>query len=214
MLHEAVAAYGLHIFGRSSIDERADTPWRSVWLVGPAPGLFWRNFSNSKEARDGAPDPIDRWSRRVAQKIAQDYGLEAVFPFGDPPDQPFLHWALRSGTFFSSPIGLLVHPHFGLWASFRFGLLSVEYAVTSLHSSPCTGFAEPCRTRCPVDAFADGFDAQKCARHVRSEAGLACRKQGCLARHACPAGVAMAPEPERAAHHMAIFVKNRMACAE
>jgi hypothetical protein len=47
------------------------------------------------EFRDGRPDPIDRWSRRVIGHMACDLGAKALFPFGGPPWHPFIAWAKR-----------------------------------------------------------------------------------------------------------------------
>ena len=39
-------------------------------LIGADAGL-WPVFSNTSEARDGKPDPLDRWSKRVLAEVAE-----------------------------------------------------------------------------------------------------------------------------------------------
>ncbi|MEO1689892.1 MAG: ferredoxin, partial [Pseudomonadota bacterium] len=63
-------------------------------LIGPDEPAFWPLFSQSPEYRDGAPDPLDRWSRRVIDEVAAAQGGEALYPFGGPPYHPFYSWAL------------------------------------------------------------------------------------------------------------------------
>ena len=41
----------------------------------------------------------------------------ALFPFGGPPHFPFQQWARRAEPVHPSPIGLLIHPIYGLWHS-------------------------------------------------------------------------------------------------
>lgn len=198
-------------FAAADADRRGD-----VRLIGPAPGSFWAALMAAPEGQDGAPDPIDRYSRRVGEALAAEFGAEAAYPFGGPPYAPFLTWALATGGFFASPIGPLVSRRRGLWGSFRLALLFQggdgvpRSTAVAPDATPCAPCAAPCRTACPVDAFGpDGFDARACAAHVASEDGVDCRQFGCLARRACPFGAGSAPEPARAAHHMAVFVAAR-----
>src|SRR6185312_11105495 len=59
----------------------------------------WPVFAASREAGDGAPDPLDRWSRRVLGGLAAAFGAVPLFPFGGPPFLPFQRWAQRAGPF-------------------------------------------------------------------------------------------------------------------
>ena len=42
----------------------------TITLIGPDEPRFWAIFTQSDEYRDGAPDPMDRWSRRVISAVA------------------------------------------------------------------------------------------------------------------------------------------------
>ena len=182
-----------------------------VALLGLA-ATGWGTFRDSKEAQDGTPDPLDRWSVRVTTELAQAWGGEALFPFGGPPYHPFIRWASASGRVWPSAMGMAIHAERGLWISFRGAVALAEpMPAPEPGPSPCEGCAsKPCLAACPVDAFAGGaYDVAACASHVASREGAACRERGCLARRACWVGQAWVPEPGRAAFHMAAFVEAR-----
>lgn len=182
----------------------------SVALYGPDPERFWPVFSAAPEYRDGAPDPLDRWSRRTGAAMAAFHNGVAVFPFGGPPYHPVLSWAIRSGRAWSSPIGFVVHDRLGLWFSVRLALLSPAAAPSPPDAAaPCARCVDrPCLFACPVGALSDApaYDLAQCAAHLETTEGEAgCMRFGCRARAACPVGRAAAHAPARAAHHMAAF---------
>ena len=76
---------------------------QTLLLLGPGSPASGRIFTAQPEWQDGAPDPMDRWSRRVIGRIACDLGAKALFPFGGPPHRPFYTWALRTGRVHASP---------------------------------------------------------------------------------------------------------------
>lgn len=174
----------------------------------------WDAFAASPEAADGAPDPLDRWSLRVVGDLGEALGAEALFPFGGPPYQPFMRWAAASGRMGPSPLGMSIHDEHGLWMSFRgaLGFAALEeMADAPVAPRPCDGCAStPCLKACPVDAF-DGtaYHVDRCAAHVASPEGAACRRRGCLARRACWVGQDRVPGPARAAFHMEAFLRAR-----
>lgn len=178
---------------------------QSIVLVGPDEPCFWSVFTQSPEYKDGAPDPMDRWSRRVLSQIASDLDAEPLFPFGGPPYAPFFTWAINTGRFWASPIGFLVHDTAGLFASFRGALRLPNQSSAHISTKPCDSCAQPCATACPVDAFADGYDVAACKAHVQSDAGSDCRTAGCRARRACPVGQGNR-RPAQSAFHMEAFL--------
>lgn len=208
---DILADYGLRILGgfRAGPDDpllRQDT---TLILLGPDDARFWRIFTASPEYADGAPDPIDRWSRRVIEKIARDQGGTAYFPFGGPPHYPFYDWALRTGRAHPSPIRFLVHPQTGLWASFR-GAVAVQgdIDIPPPLASPCaTCVDRPCLSACPVRAFAgDGYDGDACKGHIADTDTAQCRSMGCAARRACPVSQKAGRDPAQSALHMRSFL--------
>jgi hypothetical protein len=186
----------------------------TIVLIGMAGQQGWSAFAESAERRDGAPDPLDRWSRRVIDGLAVLCGGRALYPFGGPPYWPFQQWARRAEPVAPSPLGLLIHPEYGLWHSYR-GALAFEEALAiptfEAQQSPCDSCTtRPCLSACPVSAFSvNGYDTARCAAHLRSEDGRECMEGGCLARRACPIGAYHRPKPDQAGFHMRAFLMAR-----
>jgi hypothetical protein len=194
------------------VGELADI--RTIVLAGMVGRDGWKAFAASPEAGDGLADPLDRWSRRLIESLAGELGAKALFPFGGPPFLPFQRWARRAEPVHSSPIGLLIHPYYGLWHSYRGALgLSEELAVAepALAPSPCeTCSGRWCLKTCPVGAFSEaGYDVAACAGHLRSAAGGDCMAEGCRARRACPIGAEHAYGPEQSSFLTRAFLRGR-----
>jgi hypothetical protein len=188
-------------------------PAATLVLAGDAGGKMWRTF---EKARAPGPDPLDRWTRDVLGRVADMTGGTTYFPFGGPPYLPFQRWAQRAEPVHPSPIGVLIHPDWGLWHAYRGALGFAEnFAVPERadQPSPCATCAEkPCLSTCPVDAFGPGgYDVAACVDHVERPQGRGCAEGGCLARRACPIGARHGPTPDQAAFHMAAFVRARRA---
>ena len=189
---------------------------RAIVLAGMAGRDGWAAFAASPEAADGADHPLDRWSRRVIEGLARDLGALALFPFGGPPFWPFQQWARRSEPVHPSPIGLLIHPRYGLWHSYR-GALGFREALDvpepAAAPSPCDSCRERwCLNTCPVGAFSPaGYDVAACAGHLESANGADCMDAGCRARRACPVGAAYAYGPDHASFTMRAFLRAREA---
>jgi ferredoxin len=207
----AARPHGLAVMGAfHAKGDEGDLPpgTRTLVLIGPDGGAFWPALAAAPEGRDGAPDPVDRFSRRVIGRMACDLGAKALFPFGGPPWRPFYAWALRSGRAWPSPVRLLVHDRAGLMISYR-GAIALRSRIAlpaPLAEPPCAGCARPCLGACPVGALGpEGYDVPACRAHVASPEGAACRTGGCRVRMACPPAAAFGlPEAQRA-HHMEAF---------
>ena len=212
---EAIKRAGLVPRGafRLKADERRGSlaAVRTIVLAGMAGHDGWDAFAASPEASDGCADPLDRWSRRVIEALARELGATALFPFGGPPWLPFQQWARRAEPVHASPIGILIHPRYGLWHSYR-GALGFSEALAvpepEAAASPCDSCSGRwCLKACPVGAFSgSGYDAGACAAHVKSAAGADCMGLGCRARRACPVGAEHAYPPEQANFHMRAFL--------
>lgn len=204
-----IARGGLHPEPSDGVPAAAGRPTGTLVLVGNAGPALWRRFRQAPEAADGRPHPMDRWTRRVVEATAADLGATALYPFGGPPWWPFQRWALRCEPVAPSPLGMLVHPTWGLWHAYRAALYLPERLDLPERSdipSPCASCAErPCLEACPVGAFTDGgYDVAACRTHLGADAGAPCLTRGCLARRACPVG-GPAWAPEQAEHHMRAF---------
>jgi hypothetical protein len=180
---------------------------RTLLLIGPRQPGFWPHLQAQPEW-DGAPDQVDRWSRRVIGRLACDLGGKALFPFGGPPYQPFHNWALRSGSVWDSPVKLLVHHQQGLFVSFRGALaLRESLALPAPPPRPCDSCAaKPCLTACPVQALTGhGYDVPRCHAWLDRPEGQPCMTGGCLVRATCPVSRGHARMPEQSAYHMRQF---------
>ena len=182
----------------------------TVFLLGPEDGRFWPMFTTSPEYCDGAPDPIDRWSRRVLGELADQTGGTAFFPFGGPPHYPFYSWARRTDRVHVSPIRFLVDAEVGLWTSFRGAIAYDEpQPLPPPVSSPCADCsARPCLNACPVSALTEtGYDVEACKTHIAMQDNASCRSRGCAARRACPISAKARRIPEQSALHMKAFLE-------
>jgi len=207
-MEQAAQAQALRVAGLVP-EGRAPMPdgLRSIVLLAPDEPAFWPLFTRSPEYRDGAPDPMDRWSMRVIGALAEELGAQALFPFGTQPPHPFYTWALASGRVWSSPVQFLVGVNAGLWASYR-GALGLAEALAPLPEAakPCDACAQPCATACPVAALTPaGYDIAACHSFLDTPAGQDCMTTGCAVRRVCPVSQALGRDPAQSAFHMRHF---------
>jgi epoxyqueuosine reductase QueG len=192
-------------------DDRTPENARFVILIGNAGPAMFNRFAAERDTRR---DAMDEWTRDVVSRLARGLDAEAVYPFDVSPPWPFLTWARRAGAGHVSPLGLNIHPIYGLWHAYRAALLfpvAFDIPAQNPDPHPCeTCVEKPCLTACPVSAFdGKGYDVAACAAHLRTDAGEACMEGGCLARHACPVGQDVAYAPAQAAFHMRAFLASR-----
>lgn len=205
---------GLYVLGWFQLEdgevEAFDGP-TSAALIGNRPydgrHAMWEAFVSSHEFADGLDDPLDRWTRRIIEPIADQTNSRAVFPF-DRPYLPFQQWAIRAGGWKASPLGILIDPEFGMWFAFRAALVFRRLPFSNSIAAevhPCDSCVErPCLSACPVDAFtASGFSASHCRKHLASNLLPDCHADGCRARAACPVGVSYSEA--QLAFHMRAF---------
>jgi epoxyqueuosine reductase QueG len=181
-----------------------------VILVGNAGPEMFRRFAHERDHRTAK---IDDWTRDVVGGLAEDLSAKAVFPFDAPP-LPFLTWARRAGAGHVSPLGLNIHPTYGLWHAFRAALLfpvAFDLPMQSAGAHPCETCADkPCLSACPVHAFnGSSYDVVACAGHLEAPAGEDCMSGGCLARRACPVGRGFTYHPVQAQFFMRAFLAAR-----
>lgn len=212
---EALLPHGLHLRGIASFP-LGDGPHlaegktaQCVVLIGNAGGSMWSAFCQWRGGQPdgGGRDPLDRWSKEIISPIATEFGASAYFP-SDPPYQPFQQWAVRAEGLRASPLGILIHPVFGLWHGYRGALgfaMPIGGAEPPAAADICGSCREkPCLSTCPAMAVGrDGFDVARCRDHLVSTAGQAgCMTRGCLARDACPVGRSYRYPEEQIRFHM------------
>lgn len=209
-LQAAVAGHRLAVFGTVALtaEDGLAPGLRTLVLLGPDEPGFWAHVTDQPEWRDGEPDPIDRWSRRVVDALAAGVGGQALYPFGGPPYRPFYQWATRSGRAWASPVTLLVHDRAGLFASYR-GAVAISEAppAPAPQPSPCEACADkPCLSACPPRALtAKGYDLPACHAFLDGPSGRDCLIQGCVVRRACPVSRAYGRLAAQSAYHMRLF---------
>ena len=210
--------YGLYLRGAASLEPgEAETYGfragaREVALVGNVGSSYWPAFRESAEFGDGGADPLDRWSRRVAESVAEEFSLQPIYPFAGPPYLPFQRWAARAEALAQSPLGIMIHPQHGLWHSYRFALLGAGFDVDpprDADESPCVSCSDrPCLKTCPVEAFdGEAYAVEACAAYLERTPRADCHRRGCLARLACPVGPDLRYLPEQAAFHLQAFLR-------
>lgn len=199
-LADALERQGLTLRGGFNFEERDEAPKgasgrpaKAVLLVGNVGGAFWPYFQRWRDAQGThSENPLDEWSRQVIETAGATIGARVVLP-NDRPFLPFQQWAMRAEKLRASPLGILMHPEYGLWHAYRGALLLdtellSEERPASVHlCDEC--LEKPCLKACPVHAHhVAGFAYERCLEHVRSEAGAECMSAGCLDRNACPYG--------------------------
>lgn len=194
-------------------------PFAGLLIANAGPAM-WHVFSRSPEAGDGHADPLNRWTERILGEVLGDLldgrGAGLVFPFG-VHRAPFQRWARAAAGMEHSPLGLLIHPQFGLWHAFRGALIFADQSlVDGMHGSlvghaasahPCDSCADrPCLTACPVDAFsAAGLNVKACYGWLDRNDSPQCMELGCRARDACPVGREYRYDDAQVRFHMASY---------
>ena len=228
-IEQLVAQFGLVIRGGFNVTAEDDVPdiaedlqAKSLILFGNAGSSLWSSFSTSGEFHDGLVDPLNRWSERIGTDIATELKGLALFPFGGPPYRPFIQWAKKAESLENSQLGMLIHPDYGLWHAYRFGialpskfdefgaigeagntLVNKHRDLSSLCAS-CVG--QPCLDACPVSAFSSqGYDVEGCYDFLKVNPNSDCRNHTCSARLACPEGLSFNYEKAHARFHMDAF---------
>lgn len=232
---------GLHVGDDEGLTDAAGAPAGTLALLGNVGPLMWRAFHEGRGAAPPIPplspiSPIpqapsdlasasppalglDDWTRAVVSPLAAELGARAIFPFEGPPYWPFQRWAQRAEPVFPSPLGILIHPRFGLWHGYRAALVFKERLPLSPReeaASPCASCAEkPCLGACPVGAFSPStpttppiYDVAACVRHLVAQPAAACMEGACLARRACPVGRDFIYPEEQRRFHMRAFARE------
>lgn len=196
-LQSGLEAHGLSLRGGFDLEpgEQAAipsaAPVRSLLLIGNVGGSIWPHFERWRRAQAAAIDnPLDTWSRAIIERAALEAGALAVFP-SDKPHLPFQQWAMRAEALRPSPLGILMHPRYGLWHAYRGALLfDRQFGIGGASAGPhlCDSCAaKPCLRACPVGAHSEaGFDYGGCLDHVRGADSAGCTRAGCRDRNACP----------------------------
>ena len=125
-------------------EDRVPHEAQFVILIGNAGPEMFRRFARE---RDPQREKLDDWTSEAIGDLARDLDARAIFPFDKPP-YPFLTWARRGGAGHVSPLGLNIHPQYGLWHAYRAALLfpvAFDLPPLSPGPHPCEACADkPC----------------------------------------------------------------------
>jgi epoxyqueuosine reductase len=182
--------------------------WPSLVLIGSAGTTLWQSMTAARAFRP--LDPVDEYCEEAlfdfCDDMGDDVGTRILWP--DPVgDAPIAVTRLGelAGWSHRSPMGLGIHPRFGLWFAYR-GVVLLDADIEELRepasASPCDSCADkPCIPACPPGAVGGprGLELAPCLGE-RSRAGADCETR-CLARAACPIGAEHRYSPEQMAHH-------------
>lgn len=182
--------------------------WPSLVLVASAGRTLWQSMT---AARAFAPaDPVDEYCEDAlfdfCDDLEPDVNTRILWPATDGgAPVPVTRLGELAGWSHRSPLGLGIHPSYGLWFAYRgVVLLDVALPAQTLEAaaSPCDSCADrPCITACPASAVGGpaGLDLAACVSE-RAREGAACATS-CLSRVACPVGAEHRYSDEQMAHH-------------
>lgn len=211
-IERRLAAHGLIVRGGFHPEPADNVPGApgTLVLVGNAGPAMWSAFDAARAGYANHGNPLDAWVADAVGAVAERVGATPLYPFGGPPFLPFQRWARRAEPVHPSPLGVLIHPEYGLWHAYRGALAfagMLDLPPADLRPSPCDSCADrPCLSACPVDAF-DGetYDVPACVAHIAGADRADCMGRGCAARRACPVGRDYVYAPAQAAFHMDAF---------
>jgi hypothetical protein len=209
-IRAALSPHGIFLRGVLNFDgdgpEMGEGRARTVVLLGNVGGSIWPAFSEWRAQHPGIADPLDSWSAETIRPVATAVDGVAWFP-SERPWQPFQQWAMRSEGLKPSPLGILVHPDFGLWHGYRgaIGFLErIAHPESEIRPHPCDHCPDkPCLTTCPAMAVtSDHFHLAACRTYLGDAGERTCIRTGCIARNACPVGAEYRYPPEQLRFHM------------
>ena len=177
-------------------------------LIGNGGGHVWEALKHSTMGRGiDSADPVDNFSQKLAEHFVRDYlsAAQTQIFYPGPSSVSLIQLGALANWSHSSPLGLGIHAHYGLWFAYRAAFLTTaELPLRSDEPSdrPCDSCVEkPCIVACPAGAISDSqsFAVNLCLDH-RLQAGSTCASQ-CFARAACPVGAEYIYSDQQIAHH-------------
>jgi len=190
---------GLNVFGvaAGTSFQRLLPGCQSVVVIGNGGRQMWTHFIEYLQADQrrfyDSQHPLDDF-------IEHHIGLVDPTP---PPSRRWIRCAATENTFIDfrslarqaglglqSHMGLIIHPEYGLWISFRAAILTTEQLPLTepvTNNSPCYDCPKYCEKNCIGAAFVDTqFSINRCSKFHKES--YLCHKQ-CNSRAACPVGI-------------------------
>jgi hypothetical protein len=159
-------------------------------LLGNAGSVFWQNMCRNQPAFPALTHPLDKFFMDTLRNLlAEDVKYEIIYPGNH--FLPLQGLGKLAGWHHPSPLGLSIHPEYGLWFAYRGLVLSDKQLIppaenATRSTSACDRCAKkPCISSCPAAAVtAAEFRVQHCS-DFRLVAKSPCEKT-CISRLACP----------------------------
>ena len=118
IIEEELAPYGFKALGVFTIEADDKVPVEngvSAVLIGNYGGEMFDRYASD---RDPLTQTMDEWTQHVIDPIAKGLNASALYPFAKP-FLPFQKWARRAKAGRQSPLGLNIHPVYGMWHGYR-----------------------------------------------------------------------------------------------
>lgn len=178
--------------------------FRYLILLGNGGSVFWRHLKQADARQDKEQHPVDVYTRRM---VESSFGDDARIVYPGNHLLPLQLLGKLAGWHHDSPLGLGIHPVFGLWFAYRAVILShAEFTPAAVETedpmeSPCDSCGDkPCIAACPALAASEsGFEVQPCSDY-RLQIDSPCQSR-CISRLACPVARAHRYAPDQMTYH-------------
>ncbi|HWP47872.1 MAG TPA: hypothetical protein VNM22_11975 [Candidatus Limnocylindrales bacterium] len=172
---------------------------RTVLIIGNGGSTFWQHYKNflqkNPDFEQGRKDPFDDYTILVlaeGEKLLREAGFKTktVYPFvREKVWLSFQQMAVLAGLGKVGKHGVLIHPEYGPWVSFRGAFLTdipFNFEIPDRNFDPCKDCPAPCITVCPGRAVTDsGFNLSQC---LETKLTHPICQQTCLSRFHCVYG--------------------------
>lgn len=211
-LRELYQKVGFNVFGTAPVEEydRKAPPQAhrlrevlseasTVLVVGNGGSGFWYQYKSflqkNPQFEQGRTDPFDDYTVLIlteGEKLLQEAGFKtkSIYPFvREKVRFSFQHIAMLAGLGKLGKHGVLIHPEYGPWISFRGAHLTnipFGFEIPNQDFDPCKDCPAPCITACPGSAVTDiGFNLSHC---IQTKLVHATCQWTCLSRFHCSYG--------------------------
>ncbi len=176
-------------------------------LLGHGGKRFWHGLKREGVESLHLEAPVDFFSQKIAEQLVSDYWGAAPIEWLYPGNAVISLQQLGklAGWHHDSPMGLGIHPEYGLWFAYR-ALFLIEAAlpltVQRQNHSPCEScFVKSCLSSCPAGALnsSEVIDIDCCGEY-RLQNDSSCNDR-CLAREACPVAIQSQYDREQISYH-------------
>jgi len=184
--------------------ESAD--YQHLILLGNGGSQFWESMHRQRAMSDEDEDPVDNYFIRT---IENTFDADPTYRIMYPGNHllPLQELGKLVGWHHDSPLGLGIHPVFGLWFAYRGIIMTNTEFIPAVDDfdapseSPCASCDQkPCITACPAAAVTKSGLKIKLCTGYRLESDSRCQSR-CVSRLVCPIGRDYRYLEEQMAYH-------------